>query len=102
MYNYLQELQQTNKDIEMRNITTFLTTKTPMAKARAEKALLVQVRVNGGSIMTRKELIEKRVAEGSFMAQVGGETVLKNKDGSFAMKSDFTKTAIDYAEHLIG
>jgi len=86
----------------MRNIDTFLNTKTPMARARAEKALMVQVRVNGGAIMTRKKLIEQRVSEGSFISVIGGEKVLENKDGSFAMKADFTKTAIDYAEHLLG
>lgn len=82
-------------------IEEFLNEKTPTAKAKAEKALMQQVLVNGREFTTRKALIEHRVNTGSVIAVIDDEEVLLDKNDCFFTKKDITKTALDYAKYLI-
>ncbi len=59
------------------------------------------VRVNGGFIMTRRALVENRVAEGARVAlRKNGERVLMDPDGSWLDAKAITQAGLDYAAQL--
>ena len=71
-------------------------------KARANAALDMQVRVNGNAFMTRRALVEQRVASGARVVERrNGERVLMNPDGSWLDTRNITKAGLDYAETLL-
>lgn len=68
--------------------------------AKAAAALDMQVCVNGGEFMSRRALIERRVAAGARVVDRKGERVLMNCDGSWLDSRNITKTGLDYAAYL--
>lgn len=71
-------------------------------RAKVEAALDMQVRVNGGEFMTRRQLIERRVRAGARVVERKGERVLMNPDGSWLDVRNITSTGLDYAATLTG
>ena len=69
-------------------------------KAKANAALDMLVRVNGGEFMTRRALVERRVAAGARVIDRRGERVLMNPDGSWLDTRNITKAGLDYAEGI--
>lgn len=69
-------------------------------KANANTALDQLVRVNGGGFMTRRALIENRVAAGARVMDRRGERVLMNPDGSWLDTRNITKAGLDYAQEI--
>ena len=69
-------------------------------KAKANAALDMLVRVNGGEFMTRRALVERRVAAGARVIDRRGERVLMNPDGSWLDTLNITKAGLDYAQEL--
>ena len=69
-------------------------------KAKANAALDMLVRVNGGEFMTRRALVERRVAAGARVIDRRGERVLMNPDGSWLDTRNITKAGLDYAERI--
>ena len=69
---------------------------------RITETLDTQVRVNGSEFMTRRALIEWRVAAGAYVTERRGERVLMNPDGSWLDTRNITKIGLDYAERLVG
>ncbi|MDE2232520.1 MAG: hypothetical protein KGJ90_00110 [Patescibacteria group bacterium] len=70
-------------------------------EAKANAALDMLVRFNGGPMMTRRSIIELRVQQGARIVERKGERILMNADGSWLDARNITKTGIDYAESLI-
>ena len=69
-------------------------------KAKANAALDMLVRVNGGEFMTRRALVERRVAAGARVIDRRGERVLMNQDGSWLDTRNITKAGLDYAQEI--
>ena len=69
-------------------------------QAKANAALDMLVRVNGGAFMTRRALVENRVAAGARVIDRRGERVLMNPDGSWLDTRNITKAGLDYAERI--
>lgn len=72
----------------------------PARKAKAIGTLLSKIMING-ELQSRKSYIEDSIKNGAYISTVGGNRVLKHKNGNFLFDKDITKTAIDYAEFLI-
>ena len=73
---------------------------TAAQKAKAEAALDMMVRVNGGEFLTRRALVERRVAAGARVIDRRGERVLMNPDGSWLDTRNITKAGLDYAQEI--
>jgi hypothetical protein len=85
----------------MTKLETFLATLAPMQAAKARSTLKTSVRVNGGTFMTRAELIENRVDSGARVTvRSNGERVLMQGDGVFLDARNATATGLKYAEYL--
>lgn len=85
----------------MTNLEKYLSTFPSMAAGRVRKCLEMQVRVNGGDLMTRAALIESRVtAGGRTTIRKSGERVLMMPDGVFLDQFNTTKLGLDYADFL--
>ena len=69
-------------------------------QAKANAALDMQVCVNGGQFMSRRALVELRVAAGAKVIDRKGERVLMNPDGSWLDRRNITKAGLDYAEGM--
>ena len=69
-------------------------------KAKANAALDMLVRVNGGEFLTRRALVERRVAAGARVIDRRGERVLMNQDGSWLDTRNITKAGLDYAQEI--
>ena len=69
-------------------------------RAKANAALDTLVRVNGGEFMTRRALVERRVAAGARVIDRRGERVLMNPDGSWLDTRNITKAGLDYAQEI--
>lgn len=70
-------------------------------EARKNKILDTNVRVNGGVIISRRELILNRVELGAYITVINGERVLMSPDGAFLDALNITKTGLDYAATLL-
>lgn len=55
-----------------------------------------------GKPMTRKEVVREHIAAGAKVGTKEGQRALINADGTYLLERQLTKTALDYAEHLIG
>lgn len=73
----------------------------PMQRARAEAALRMQVRLNGGAFFLRHEIVEQRVAAGARLATWRDKPILQLPDGAFLDAENITKAGLDYAGFLI-
>ena len=69
-------------------------------QAKANAALDMLVRVNGGEFLTRRALVERRVAAGARVIDRRGERVLMNQDGSWLDTRNITKAGLDYAQEI--
>lgn len=90
------------REAEDAEIAAFAASKR-MAPPNAEKAraaLTAQISANGTPI-SRKNLVEKLIAEGRTVGQFNGKRTLETSDGTFFDERQITKTGIDYAEYLI-
>lgn len=72
----------------------------PMQKTKAINALNKRV-LRDNEAVRRKDLVRKLVSEGWVVADRKGERCIVGKDGRFIEQSRISKTALDYAEHLI-
>lgn len=80
----------------------FADSMTPMAKKKAIDALN-RTMSRDGQLMSRKDIVRDCIAKGYKVEQTAtGERRLKGPDGSFLDESQISKTAMDFAEHLIG
>jgi len=80
----------------------FLRGMTPLKSGKVRAALETQVRCEDGVVRTRKELIEKLVAEGRRLENhpAGGRIFIDRKTNRFHFQKDLSKTAFDYAAFL--
>lgn len=81
--------------------THFTADMTPMQRSKVQAALDVTL-MSGGSPVSRKELVEQKVGEKSIitMSPVGVRR-LESPDGRYVDEKQISKTAMDYAAHLI-
>jgi len=56
---------------------------------------------SNGKTSYRKALVREAVADGATVEEKEGQRALVGQGGSYRLQSQLTKTAIDYAEHLI-
>jgi hypothetical protein len=71
-----------------------------MRKGAINKALAKNV-TNNGTVLSTRELVEKKVAEGAKVeVSKSGERRLTAPDGSFLREAQISKTGMDYAGHL--
>lgn len=71
-----------------------------MRAARVRKTLNGPIR-RGGKVVSRKELVRELVAAGHEVRTVNGERRFVGPDGTWLEEKTVSKTALDYAEHLI-
>lgn len=82
------------------DIAAFTKGMTPMAAGKYRAALLVTASADGRPI-TRKALIEEKVAEGRVIGEYDGARTLETQDGAFLSEKKLTKAGMDYAAYLI-
>lgn len=86
---------------EPTTVDDFTASMPPMARARALRALATLMRHNG-TVRTRREIVEVMVGAGAtVVAHPKDGRRLMRPDGSFIEERRLTKTAMDYAEHLL-
>ncbi|MGE5522376.1 MAG: LPD38 domain-containing protein [Rhodospirillaceae bacterium] len=73
---------------------------TPPLRRKAIEALNVN-RLFDGELLTRKEGVRRAVAQGATITQGKEGRRLMKPDGAFLAERDISKTAMDYAAHLI-
>ncbi len=96
------EARQAEKDKKVADeIAAFTAGMSNMAVGRARDALLKQASFDG-NVLTRKEYIEKRIAEGRTVVGEGDDRRLEDADGVGLGVKGLTKTGMDYAEYLLG
>jgi hypothetical protein len=80
----------------------FLSGMSPLKAGKVRAALDVQLRSEDGIVRTRKELIEKLVAEGQQLENhpTGGRILVDRRTNRFHYQKDLSKTAFDYAAFL--
>ena len=70
-------------------------------KAKANAALDMLVRVNGGEFLTRRALVERCIAQGyQVTTRKNGERVLMSPAGSWFDARNITKAGLDYAQEI--
>lgn len=74
--------------------------KTPVWRKNAEEALNKNI-TSGGRLTTRKDLVRDRVESGAEIVSGKEGRRLQLPDGRFLGEAQISKTAMDYAEHLI-
>lgn len=84
----------------MRDYYEYLQGLSPLTKAKVEKTLGTQVRVNGDVFMTRLALIVARASTGSRVCFRGDERVFMMPDGAWFDERNLTKTGMDFAAWL--
>jgi len=86
---------------EPTTVDAFVVGKSPMAAKRAKNTLNISVR-NKGRLITRRALVDAKVAAGSEIKySKSGTRRLQAADGSYLDESQIGKTAMDYAEYQI-
>ena len=78
---------------------SFTKSMSPLARAKAEAALSKSL-VNQGRAISRRSLVEEKIAAGAKIETRNGERRLMTPDGSYLAESQISKTGMDYAEHL--
>ena len=79
----------------------FLSGLSPMNAERARKALGRNLN-DSGVLRTRQAIVERLVDAGAtVIVSRGGERRLSKPDGAYLAESQLTKTAIEYADHLV-
>lgn len=73
----------------------------PMRMKNIQDALAGNVK-NGNRVISRKALVEEKIASGSSVLGSPGKRRLVAQDGSYLDEQQIGKTAMDYAEHLNG
>jgi hypothetical protein len=82
-------------------IESFLSGKTPANRATADRLLNSAVSSNG-TILKVKDLVQSRVSEGATVrVHPKFGRILERPNGDFVEEARLSKTAMDYAEHLI-
>lgn len=86
---------------ELAAVDDFTASMTPMARVRAESALATSMNHNG-TVRTRREIVETMVGDGATVVPhpKDGRRLMR-PDGSYIEERRLTKTAMDYAEHLL-
>ena len=85
---------------EANDIDGFMSNAAQVVRDRAIKTLNTSTSSNG-ILTTRKALIRERVANGAKVTQAKEGRRLVMPSGTYLAESDITKTAMNYAEHLI-
>lgn len=85
---------------EKEDLGTFTDGMSPMKKGKVVKQLTAEVNYRG-TLMTRRDLIQKMVKEGRKVETEEGQRVLSNEKGEYLGEKVLTKAGIDYALHLI-
>ena len=76
-------------------------TLSPLAAAKAAKDLTARRLING-TMQTRKQYIEDAIAKGATIEIREGQPALVHMDGTYMRQQDITKTAMGYAQYLLG
>ncbi|HOG52580.1 MAG TPA: hypothetical protein PLT03_01770, partial [Bacillota bacterium] len=79
---------------------TFTDGMLPMQAKRVNDALDRSIRHNG-KLTTRRALVKALVDDGAAIVEKNGERRLQRPNGNFLIEKDISKTAMDYADHLI-
>lgn len=99
-----QERQRAEKDAaskaEAEDIDGFMPNATKLVRGRIMKTLSTRV-TQGGKEITRKALVRERVAAGATVEQAKEGRRLVLPSGAYVTEDQISKTAMDYAEHLI-
>lgn len=82
------------------DIDGFADAASPMQKAKVLATLQKQI-VSNRKASSRRDLVRDRVGDGATVVTSNGERRLTNPNGSYLAESQISKTAMDYAEHLI-
>lgn len=85
---------------QLNEIAEFTKGESPMSAGRKRDTLLKSVS-SEGQVITRKNLIEREVANGDAIVTENGERRLTDKSGAFRDESTLTKAGMDYAQYLI-
>lgn len=98
------ERQQAEKEAaskaEAEDIDGFMTNATKLVRGRIVKTLSTPI-MQGGKQTTRKALVRERVAAGAKVEQAKEGRRLVMPSGAYLGEDQISKTAMDYAEHLI-
>ncbi|MDY0282029.1 MAG: N-6 DNA methylase, partial [Salinivirgaceae bacterium] len=95
------ESRQAEKDKQIdEEIAAFTSGMSNIAAGKAKAVLLKRFRFSDGA-MTRKECVEKRIAEGHTVTGTGNERRLEDAKGVGLGVKALTKTGMDYAEFLL-
>ncbi|NYT68806.1 hypothetical protein [Pusillimonas noertemannii] len=81
-------------------IAEFTSGMTPANAERTRLALVAQVK-SAGAVITRKSLVDSRVADGYKVVSHDGRRRLEAEDGRYLEERQTTKTGMDYAAFLI-
>jgi hypothetical protein len=80
---------------------TFVASMNPMAAQRARNAMDKSILAEGRAF-SRRELVERDISEGAKVVTASnGERRLQKPDGRYRAESQISKTAMDYAEHIL-
>ncbi|MFA5706845.1 MAG: ParB/Srx family N-terminal domain-containing protein, partial [Candidatus Neomarinimicrobiota bacterium] len=79
---------------------TFTDGMLPMQAKRVNDALDRSIRHNG-KLTTRRAMVKALVDDGATIVEKNGERRLQRPNGNFLIEKDISKTAMDYADHLI-
>lgn len=85
---------------EAEDIDGFMPNATKLVRGRIVKTLSTPI-TNGGKTTTRKALVRERVAAGAKVEQAKEGRRLVMPSGAYLGEDQISKTAMDYAEHLI-
>lgn len=85
---------------EAEDIDGFMPNATKLVRGRIVKTLSTPI-TNGGKTTTRKALVRERVADGAKVEQAKEGRRLMMPSGTYLGEDQISKTAMDYAEHLI-
>jgi hypothetical protein len=79
---------------------TFTDGMLPMQAKRVNDALDRSIQHNG-KLTTRRAMVKALVDDGATIVEKNGERRLQRPNGNFLIEKDISKTAMDYADHLI-
>lgn len=84
----------------MKKFDDFGSDMTPMQRASAHKALMRNMNFRG-KVMSRQEIVKSMISEGAKVVNRYSTRGLQLPNESFLSESQLSKTAMDYAEHLL-
>lgn len=87
---------------ERQHVNGFLSSKSPVARSKAEEALGVMMQTTDGSFKTRREIVEDMVLTSKAVVKPHPKDKRRlERESGYIEEKRLTKTAMDYAEYLI-